>query len=616
MDLAAQIPAFCRGPVREEDDWRSVQTLVADTISRLPGKTGFVCGTRTWTFSDFGRCARSIAARLIAIGVRPGDLVGLCAGRREQTLAGILGILQTGAAYVPVDPAFPRERLNFTLQDAEVRVVVTESHLHGLLTLEGVAFLDIDESLPEAPAEFSPFESAPEDLAYVIYTSGSTGRPKGVRIPQRALVNFAKSMAREPGIGEDDVLLALTTFSFDMCVLEVFLPMITGATMVVASDEMRRDGRLLSAEIERTGITVMQGTPGTWRLLRETGWEGRGEMKILIGAEPVPRAVVNDLAERCRSLWAMYGPTETTVWSTCIRLVAGEGPVPIGKPIDNTGVYVLGEELRLVPEGEVGELVIGGDGVALGYHRRPELTAAKFISDPFVPGAMAYRTGDLVRWRDGILEFVGRLDNQVKIRGYRVELGEIENRIERFAGVRQAVAVLREEASGTHRLVAYVAGAADLAKIRSGLAEVLPAYMVPSAVLALESFPLNANGKVDRSLLAQQAVPENAVGTRPATEWEKTLHGIWCEVLGRTDVGCEDNFFEAGGDSIQLGIVHARVAEAIGRDLPVTDLFAYPTIRALAHHLEGAATTASEARQRALRQRQALAARKSNLARR
>jgi amino acid adenylation domain-containing protein len=612
MGSFVHIPAICSGPAREDAEWCCVQKLVDDTVARLPEKVGFVCGPRTWTFAEFGKYARAVASRLIALGVGPGDMVGLCAGRSEKTLAGIFGILQTGAAYVPVDPAFPSERLNFTLRDAGVRVVVTESHLHDLLSIEGLAFVDLDEHLPDAPAEFSPYESAPEDLAYVIYTSGSTGQPKGVRIPQRSLVNFAKSMSREPGVGEEDVLLALTTFSFDMCILEVFLPLITGATMVIASDEMRRDGRLLAGEIERTGITLMQGTPGTWRLLRETGWEGRREMKILTGAEPVPRALVNDLAGRCRSLWAMYGPTETTVWSTCVRLEVSDGPVPIGRPIDNTRVYVLNEALQLLPEGEVGELFIGGDGVALGYHGRPELTSEKFVSDPFVPGATIYRTGDLARWSNGTLEFAGRMDSQVKIRGYRVELGEIEHRIEQIPGVRQAVAVLHE---GT-RLVAYVSGQADLAGVRDGLAESLPSYMVPALILPLEEFPLNANGKVDRIRLARQPLPEVASGAPPRTDWERTLYGIWCDVLGRRDVGCEDNFFEAGGDSIQLGIVHARVSNAAGRDLPVTDLFAHPSIRALARHLEGAAGGNRDAQQRAQMQRQALAARKSSLVRR
>jgi acyl-coenzyme A synthetase/AMP-(fatty) acid ligase/aryl carrier-like protein len=422
-------------------------------------------------------------------------------------------------------------------------------------------------------------------------------------------------MAKEPGITVDDVVLALTSFSFDMCILEVFLPLVTGATMVIASEEMRRDGRLLAAEIERAGVTVMQGTPGTWRLLRETGWEGRVGLKILTGAEPVPRSLINDLAGRCGSLWAMYGPTETTVWSTCIRLEAGEGPVPIGKPIDNTGVYVLDEAMRHLPEGGVGELFIGGDGLAEGYHRRPELTEKNFLTDPFVPGATIYRTGDLARWRDGVLEFAGRLDSQVKIRGYRVELGEIENQIERFAEVRQAVAVLHEESQGSHRLVAYVAGTADLAEIRTALLHTLPEYMVPSALVSLEDFPLNANGKVDRARLAQRPV-NGPGGAPPSSEWERILHAIWCESLGRSDVGCEENFFEAGGDSIQLGIVHARVAKAAGRDLPVTDIFAHPTIRALAQHLEGSSGANNEARQRAEKQRQALAARKSPLVRR
>lgn len=590
--------------------WTSMQGLFAQTVRQFPGKAALVCGAETWTFATLGRFARAVASRLVALGVGPGELVGLCAGRRNETLGGILGILQTGAAYVPVDPMQPTERRNLILRDAGVRVVVTESHLHDSLAVGDVVLFDLDLALAEASEDFVSHEGAPEDPAYIIYTSGSTGQPKGVRIPQRALVNFAKSMAREPGITSDDVLLALTTFSFDMCILEVFLPLVTGATMVVASEEMRRDGRLLAAEIERTGVTVMQGTPGTWRLLRETGWEGRPALKALIGAEPVPRALVNDLAARCGSLWAMYGPTETTVWSTCIRLESGDGSVPIGLPIDNTHIYVLDESQRLLPEGEAGELFIGGDGVALGYHRREELTAEKFLPDPFVAGATVYRTGDLAKWKNGVLEFGGRIDNQVKIRGYRVELGEIENQIERFAGVRQAVAVLRE--GGPHRLVAYVAGTADLAKIRNGIACLLPEYMVPSVLISLDEFPFNANGKVDRARLAALPIAGDA-GAPPVTEWERRLHGIWCEVLGRTEVGCEDNFFETGGDSLQLGIVHARLISALGSDLPMTDLFAHPSIRALARHLEGAAAGSGEARQRALKQRQALAARKASL---
>lgn len=615
-------PDFVSGQGRElvEEGWRSFQHLVADVAVRYPGKTAVVCGEKSHTFAKLDRMADAVAFQLMEMGVARGDLVGLCAGRRGETLAGLLGILRSGAAYVPLDPAFPADRLAVMIEDAALGVVVTQSDLHDCVGRPRLTFLDLDGPPADVPSNFQAQESGPDDLAYVIYTSGSTGRPKGVRIPQRAVVNFSRSMAREPGITDRDVLLAVTTFSFDMSGLEIFLPLTTGATMVLASEEMRRDGRLLAAEMDRVGATVMQATPGTWRMLRETGWEGRAGLKILTGAEPVPRALVNDLSGRCGSLWNLYGPTETTIWSTVVRLEAGEGTVPIGRPIDNTQVYVVNAANELVPDGEVGELLIGGDGVALGYHERPELTAAKFIPDLFScePGRKLYRTGDLVRWRNGLLEFVARMDHQVKIRGFRIELGEIESQIEMTPGVRQAVVVVRADASGAPRLAAHVAGEADLAEIKRNLLEKLPDYMVPSTFVRMDGFPLTATGKVDRAQLARMVVNEPVRPVAlPGTFLEKQIHAIWSDVLARTDVSCEDNFFDLGGDSIQLAIVHARVARAAGRDLPITDLFAHPSIRSLARHLEaGASSGQDDARARALKQREALAARNPCVVRR
>lgn len=612
---AVSDPIFVSGQGRKrlDGDWKSFQDLVTDVAVRSPDKIAIVCGEKSRTFAELDRMANAVAARLREVGVAPGNLVGLCAGRRIETLAGLLGILRSGAAYVPLDPAFPADRLAVMIEDSGLRVVVTQSDLHDCVARRDVVFLDLDQSLPSAPADFAARHTGPEDLAYVIYTSGSTGRPKGVRIPQRAVVNFSLSMAREPGLNEHDVLLAVTTFSFDMSGLEIFLPLTTGATLVLASEEMRRDGRLLAAEMDRVGVTVMQATPGTWRMLRETGWEGRPGLKVLTGAEPVPRALVNDLSGRCASLWNLYGPTETTIWSTLTRLEAGEGTVPIGRPIDNTQVYVVNPANELLPDGEVGELLIGGDGVALGYHQRPELTSEKFIPDFFAPGSgrNLYRTGDLVRWKNGALEFVARMDHQVKIRGFRIELGEIESQIEMAAGVRQAVVVVREDASGSSRLAAHVAGEVDLADIKRMLAAKLPDYMVPSSFVRTEEFPLTATGKVDRAQLARLAVIEPVrVISLPGTPLEKAIHAIWSDVLARADVDCEDNFFDLGGDSIQLAIVHARVVKAVSRDLPITDLFAHPSIRSLARHIEAPVPTGkNDARARALKQRQALAAR-------
>lgn len=600
--------------------WKSFQKLVAEVAASQRGKVAVTEGGNSLTFSELDRLANAVAARLMELGVVRGDLVGLCAGRRVETVAGLLGILRSGAAYVPLDPAFPTERLSFMATDAGVKVVVSQSDLHGALGVSDFVFVDLDQPLPDALAEFSARETGPEDLAYVIYTSGSTGRPKGVQIPQRAVVNFSRSIARHLGMTGDDTLLAVTTFSFDMSGLDIFLPLTTGATMVLASEETRRNGRLLAAELERAGVTVMQATPGTWRMLRETGWEGCPGLKILTGAEPVPRALVNDLVGRCDSIWNLYGPTETTIWSTVMPLAADEGPVPIGRPIDNTQVYIVDSAMAQVPEGEVGELLIGGDGVALGYHQRPELTAEKFITNPFSPTPLGklYRTGDLVRRRNAILEFVARADHQVKIRGFRIELGEIESQIEIAPGVRQAVVVVREDASGSPRLVAFVAGAADLDKIKDRLTESLPDYMVPSTFVPMETFPLTVTGKVDRAQLARLSISEPARdSSQPITHWEREIHAIWSDVLQRRDLGCDVSFFDAGGDSIQLAIVHARVATAISRDLPITDLFAHPSIRSLAAHLEAEGSgQRDEARERALKQRHALAARNSCVIRR
>lgn len=592
--------------------WHCVQEQIAETVRRHAHRPALIQGGETWTFDDLSRRADAVACGLQSQGVGRGDFVGLCAERCPDTLAGLLGILRAGAAYVPLDPAFPADRLDFMVRDAGLRVVVARGALRTMAEAGGAVWFGLDGALADPPKEWKAVASGPEEPVYLIYTSGSTGKPKGVCIPQRAVVNFSRSMAEEPGITDRDTVLALTTFSFDMSKLEIFLPLMTGARMVIAGDAMRRDGRLLAAEIERAGVTILQATPGTLRMLRETGWEGSPRVKILTGAEPVPRALVNDLAGRCASLWNLYGPTETTVWSTLTRLHAGEGPVPIGRPIRGTRLLVVDDHLNPVPEGEVGELLIGGEGVALGYHRRPDLTVEKFLPDPDAPGRTVYRTGDLVRWRHGQLEFVARADQQVKIRGYRVELGEIEWAIEQAPGVKRAVVVAREEPSGAKRLVAFVVGPADFAAIRADLAGRLPDYMVPSTFISLEALPTNLNGKVDRLHLGRMPLPETRppVVAAPATEWERTLHGIWSVALGRADFGCEDNFFDLGGDSLQLAVVQARLIQAAKREVPVTELFAHPTIRSLAGTFErGAADPGAAIRARAEKRRQALVAR-------
>ena len=431
----------------------------------------------------------------------------------------------------------------------------------------------------------------PDPLAYVIFTSGSTGRPKGVQIPHRAVMNFLHSMRREPGLKSEDVLLSVTTLSFDIAGLELFLPLTTGATVVIATKETGSDGRILRREIEECDATVMQGTPSTWRLLLEAGWAGSPKLKILIGGEAVPRELVNQLVPRCSSIWNMYGPTETTIWSTTASLVAGEGPVRIGRPIDNTQVYVVNSRLQAQPVGVPGELLIGGEGLATGYLKRPELTAEKFIVDPFSgkPGDHLYRTGDLARWMaDGTLECLGRLDDQVKIRGFRIELAEIETTLDRHEGIKQSVVVARDLNPGHKQLVAYVVPAICPGpapeELRAHAAAHLPDYMVPTVWVFLAAFPLTLNGKVDRRKLPPP--PDSPATTSkaqvvPRTPQEAALADIWKQVLRRESIGVEDDIFDLGADSILIFQITTRANKA-GLAITPAQVFRHRTIASLA----------------------------------
>jgi amino acid adenylation domain-containing protein len=432
----------------------TLHSLVSGKAGEVPTRNAVRCGDEVLTYAALEASSNALAARLQAAGVKRGDLVGIHLERSCAIASGLLAILKCGAAYVPMDPAFPAERLGFMVEDAHMSVIVSQSSIHRELPPSNAKVLLVDE-ISNTPASFTPVESDPEDTAYVIFTSGSTGRPKGVRIPHRAVVNFLNSMRREPGLTPDDVLLSVTTLSFDISGLEIFLPLTTGAETVIATRETTLDGQLLADSIARHKITVLQATPATWRLLLESGWVGKPGLKILIGGEAVPRDLVNRLAPLCREIWNVYGPTETTIWSTVARLGAGEGPVLIGHPIDNTQVYIVNPALQPQPIGIAGELLIGGDGLASGYHELPELTADRFIDSPFRPGSKLYRTGDLARWTaDGSLECLGRMDHQVKVRGFRIELGEIETLLEKHSAVEQAVASVHDG-----RLVAYLRNA-------------------------------------------------------------------------------------------------------------------------------------------------------------
>ena len=506
-------------------------------------------------------------------GVQRGCRVGLCLERGPSMVVAQLAILCAGAAYVPLDPAYPRLRLLDMALDAGLSVLMSPPDMapwwreHGLPTLvpdSDAAALMAQPDTPLPPDAERDARAA--DPAYVIYTSGSTGKPKGVVVPHRAVVNFLLSMQREPGLTAEDAVLAVTTLSFDIAVLELLLPLAIGATVVLATREQATDGVALGQLIERSRASVMQATPASWRLLIDAGWRGSPTFKALVGGESLNPSLARELLQRSGELWNMYGPTETTVWSSCWKVQPEAQAISIGRPIANTRIHVLDAQHRPCPPGVSGEIFIGGDGVALGYWNRPELSAERFIADPFDPDPQArlYRTGDRGRWRhDGLVEHQGRLDFQVKVRGHRIEPGEIEARLLAHPAVAQCLVTAREDRPGDIRLVAYVVprdGALDPLALKDHLRPWLPGYMLPQHYVALAALPLLPNGKIDRQALPAPKAEDRSTASRgdePATPAEVALAGVWGGVLGLQpfEIARSDNFFDLGGDSLQAGRV-------------------------------------------------------------
>ena len=527
----------------------------------------------------------------------PEEYVGIAVERSAAMVVALLGVLKAGGAYLPLDPGFPAERLAFMVADSGCRVVLTA----GSPWLDrwdgsdnpGPTVIDLVANRDAIDAETSgPVDESAGDLAYIIYTSGSTGVPKGVEIEHRSVVNFLLSMQREPGLTAQDVLLAVTTLSFDISVLELLLPLVTGAELIVASRDQAADGRALAGLIESSGATVMQATPTTWSMLLESGWSGQSGLKVLCGGEAMSRDLAERLAAGCGPVWNLFGPTETTIWSTAFEVGSGQvGPVPIGRPIANTVCRVLDAAGLLVPIGVPGELFIGGEGVARGYRNRAELNAERFVEDPFSEGGRLYRTGDLARWRnDGTLEFLGRLDHQVKVRGHRIELGEIEHGLVSHPGVGSAVVTTWEPSPGDVRLVGYyvpVNGTIDADVLRRHLRVGLPGYMVPALYVPMEAFPLTPNNKIDRNQLPAPATSTIPVRARrqPETPLQAQLVDIWAEVLGQPDVGIDDDFFDLGGHSLLATQIVSRVRAGVGVELPLRAVFDHPTVGGMAEQI-------------------------------
>jgi amino acid adenylation domain-containing protein len=575
-----------------EPIYRTIERQAA----KAPNRVATICEGTEWTYRQLNEYSNRMARHLRRQGVKEGSLVGVCLERSHQMLGAVLGVLKAGAAYLPLDPSHPTNRLQMVMEDAQASLLLTQEPIAARLqTGARVVCLDSEQTLwaRESGADLDR-TNAPDSLAYVIYTSGSTGRPKGVAIEHGALHNLLRSMEREPGLSADDTLVAVTTLSFDIAALELFLPLMVGARLAIASREQVFDGFRLLNLLEQSRATVMQATPSGWRILLEAGWKGQPRLKVLCGGEALPRDLADSLLDASDQVWNVYGPTETTIWSSATRLEKLSGPVPIGPPIANTQFYALDERLQPVPVGVIGELFIGGAGLARGYWKRPELTAQKFLPNPFGDGRI-YRTGDLARWLpDGHIELLGRTDFQVKVRGFRIELGEIETALASHPAVRDAVAAAVEFGPGDKRLAAWVDSAqtpppADLeAQLHSLLSEKLPEYMRPAIVTVLQALPRTANGKIDRKSLPNPAIAGKA-HKRPFTPAEtpeqKKLAAIWAEVLQLDQVSITDSIFELGADSLLI----FRISVRAGREgLPIqpAQIFQHRTIADLSRVLE------------------------------
>ncbi len=554
---------------------------------------------RTVTYGQLEKWSRSVATALGERGLGLGSVVGLMVDRSPEMLAGLLGILRAGATYVPLDPTYPTARLGHMLEGSKASLLLTQSRLVARLPEAHPVVLDIEDCLAQ-PADRqvsdAGFPSVPLSAsAYIIFTSGSTGRPKGVEIPHRALTNFLCSMRETPGIGPNDVLLAITSICFDIAALELFLPLTVGARIELATAQDATDPDVLAKKLLQSGATMMQATPASWRMLIDDGWTFARPLKILCGGEAMTKTLARQLLQRSSSVWNMYGPTETTIWSTCVQIQAEFSQVTLGDPVANTSLFVLDAHQALVPAGIGGELYIGGAGLAKGYCHQPELTSERFpsISLGDSEPVRLYRTGDRVkRLRDGSIVFLGRTDRQIKLNGFRIELGEIEQVIGSLPSVQQSIVVQTHHPSQGEILAAFVVPKAEASlhvdELRAHMAKSLPKYMQPTAVHLLSEVPLTLNGKLDRSRLpvvVAQEETEEIEQPQPGTE--QTLAAIWCEVLGVKTVGRQDNFFDHGGHSLEAVRFVSIASRTFGRKIPFASFIAGPSIAQFAQFVRG-----------------------------
>ena len=595
----------------------TIHALFEHQVAQTPDAIAVECDTERLTYRELNHRSNIVAEELRRRGCQVETTVGICVERSIDMLVAVLGILKADGAYVPLDPFFPQERLRYMIADAQISLLVTQEPLldqSSLADCQPICVDALDYSLCALPERLS--RSCAANLAYILYTSGSTGRPKGVQISHSSVVNLLDAMRRAPGFKAEDILPAITTLAFDIAVLELFLPLIVGAKVVIASREVAMDGYQLTKLISDSGATIVQATPATFRMLIEAGWRGDKRLKLLCGGEHFGDDLARSLWARGGELWNMYGPTEATVYSIITRLLPGDA-VAIGRPITNTKAYILDENLVPVPFGAIGELYIGGAGLARGYLGLPELTNERFVSNPFeAESGRIYKTGDLARYSgDGRIEFIGRADHQVKIRGFRVELGEIEIALMQTKVIEQAVVVTQDDPSGNKHLVAYVvpqqshlgnnkplarshianstgresdhdaSHPPNATSLRKALRRVLPDYMVPAKIVFLDRLPLTPTRKLDRKALPLPDFDmEDSKKTcdAPRGDSEEKLAGIFASILDVRHVGRKDSFFDLGGHSLLATSLFDEIERLFGKRLPLATLHRSSTIEELA----------------------------------
>ncbi len=572
---------------------------------QTPDAIAIVFEDRKLTYKELNQKANQFAHYLQSLGVQPETLVGVCIERSIEMVVVLLAILKAGGGYIPLDPSYPADRIALTIKDSELPITIAKQAQVANLPQNAARIIVLEqewETIDRYSSENPISDVTADHVAYTIYTSGSTGKPKGVQVLHGTVVNLLESMRLEPGLTAQDKILAVITISFDMSIPELFLPLSVGAQIIMASDREVSDGVLLAQAMAKSATTVMQATPATWRLLLATGWQGDPQLKIICGGEAMTRNLADRLLERCASLWNMYGPTETTVYSAIYQVQPGTEAIPIGHPVANTQIYMITGQCRrkedpliqAVP-GQQGEVYIGGDGLARGYLNQPEMTAERFIPDPFSskPGARLYKTGDLARLLpDGNIQYMGRADHQVKIRGYRIELGDIDAALSQYPDVLEAAVIVREDSAGEKRLVAYIVSKTNTNlgfKLRGYLKEKLPEYMVPATFVMMDSMPLTPNGKIDRRALpapSQERPPLEQVFVAPRNPTEQKLVQIWSQILDIQSIGIHDNFFDLGGHSLFVAKMVFQLEEVFQVKLPLSRFFESPTIDGIARFID------------------------------